>query len=49
MEDIVLTREQLYELVWKKPMIQLAKKYNISDNGLRKKCKDENSFLLTSD
>jgi len=33
MENTILTREQLYELVWKTPMIQLAKKYKISDNG----------------
>jgi len=42
MEDIILTREELYELVWRTPMIQLAKKYKISDNGLRKKCKKMN-------
>lgn len=42
MEDIILTREELYELVWSTPMIQLAKKYKISDNGLRKKCKKMN-------
>ncbi len=39
MEETILTREQLYELVWITPMIQLAKKYDISDNGLRKICK----------
>ena len=39
MENTVLTREQLYDLVWSTPMIQLAKKYKISDNGLRKICK----------
>jgi hypothetical protein len=35
----VFTREELYNLVWKTPLSQLAKKYNISDNGLRKVCK----------
>lgn len=35
----VLTREELYNLVWKTPLSQLAKKYNLSDNGLRKVCK----------
>ena len=39
MKEIILTREQLYELVWEIPMIQLAKKYNLSDNGLHKICK----------
>lgn len=42
MDKIILTREQLYDLVWSTPMIQLAKKYNISDNGLRKICKRMN-------
>lgn len=35
----VLTREELYNLVWETPLSQLAKKYNLSDNGLRKVCK----------
>lgn len=34
-----LTRKQLYELVWSKPMTQLAKEFGLSDNGLRKICK----------
>jgi len=33
------TRKELYDLVWSKPLIQLAKEYGISDNGLRKICK----------
>jgi hypothetical protein len=33
------TREELYDLVWSEPLIRLAKKYEISDNGLRKICK----------
>ena len=42
MEKIVFTREELYELVWSEPLTRLAKKYNISDNGIRKKCKKMN-------
>ena len=34
-----LTRKELYELVWSKPMTQLAKEFGLSDNGLRKICK----------
>ena len=39
MNQTQLTRKELYDLVWSKPLIQLAKIYNISDNGLRKICK----------
>jgi hypothetical protein len=35
-ESKKLTRQELYDLVWSKPMTALAKEYNISDNGLRK-------------
>jgi hypothetical protein len=35
---ISLTRKQLYDLVWSTPMTTLAKKYQISDSGLRKIC-----------
>ncbi|HXH53136.1 MAG TPA: hypothetical protein VNH53_06885 [Sphingomicrobium sp.] len=34
-----LSREKLYELVWKTPMIRLAEQFGISDVGLRKICK----------
>lgn len=33
-----LSRKQLYDLVWSKPMTQLAKEFSLSDNGLRKIC-----------
>lgn len=33
-----LSREQLYELVWEKPMQHLAKEYGISDRALAKLC-----------
>ena len=34
-----LTREELYDLVWSVPMIKLAKRFDLSDQGLAKKCK----------
>lgn len=37
--NIKLSRKELYDKVWGKPMIQLAKEFNLSDNGLRKICK----------
>jgi hypothetical protein len=33
-----ISRDKLYELVWSTPMTTLAKKYLISDSGLRKVC-----------
>lgn len=38
MNNIKITRKELYDLVWSEPMISIAKKYKISDNGLRKIC-----------
>lgn len=35
----LLSREELYELVWSEPMTTLAKRFGLSDNGLRKRCK----------
>lgn len=37
-ENQTLTRKELYDLVWSIPFTTLAKKYLISDNGLRKIC-----------
>lgn len=34
-----VSREELYELVWSEPMFTLAKRFGLSDNGLRKRCK----------
>ena len=34
-----LSREELYDLEWSKPLTTLAKEHGISDNGLRKICK----------
>ena len=42
MEKTTLSRQQLYDLVWSEPLSRLAKKYCISDNGLRKMCKSMN-------
>src|SRR5258706_2717584 len=36
---LTLSREDLYELVWSKPMADLAKDFGISDVGLAKRCK----------
>lgn len=33
-----LTRKALYELVWKKPITEIAKQYGLSDRGLGKLC-----------
>lgn len=34
----ILTRKQLYDLVWSTPLTTLSKKYGMSDNGIRKTC-----------
>ena len=34
-----LTRQEMYDLVWSKPMTQLAAEFELSDVGLRKICK----------
>lgn len=36
------TRKELYDLVWTTPMVQLAKEFGLSDNGLKKKCEKHN-------
>jgi|WetSurSiteA1Bulk_404760.scaffolds.fasta_scaffold00059_27 hypothetical protein len=42
MDQIKLTRKELYDLVWAEPLSRLAKRHKISDNGLRKICKRMN-------
>ena len=42
MEEIIFTREELYDLVWSEPLSLLAIKFNLSDNGIRKRCKKMN-------
>ena len=38
MEKIEITREQLYQRVWEKPLRQVAQEIGISDVGLKKAC-----------
>lgn len=38
-ETTKLLRLELYNQVWSKPLIRLAKEYNISDVGLAKICR----------
>ena len=39
MKKTEFTREELYEMVWTEPASKLAKKFQITDTGLRKKCR----------
>ena len=34
-----LTREQLYDMVWQKPLVALALEFGISDVAVKKRCK----------
>ena len=34
-----MTRDELYNLVWSRPMTHLAKEFGISDVAIRKHCK----------
>src|SRR5579863_5896387 len=38
-KPITLSRDDLYELVWSKPMSELAKDFGISDVALAKRCR----------
>jgi hypothetical protein len=38
MHTIIISRKELYDLVWKESMLSLSKRFNISDVGLRKMC-----------
>ena len=38
MTKIVLSRKELYDLVWSQPILTLSKKYDITGSGLRKIC-----------
>jgi hypothetical protein len=38
-KPMILSREDLYQLVWSKPMRELAKDFNISDVALAKRCR----------
>ncbi len=35
----LISREELYDLVWSEPLLTLARRFGLSDNGLRKRCK----------
>jgi hypothetical protein len=48
MREITFERKALYEEVWETPMTRLAKKYGLSDNGLRKICEALNIPLPSS-
>lgn len=37
--EILITREELFRQVWEKPMTEVAKRFGISDVGLKKACK----------
>lgn len=41
-ENFETTREELYEKVWSRPLVHLAKEFGISDVGLGKICKRHN-------
>ncbi|GEM_PF-4959883 len=38
-ETIIFEREKLYQEIWAEPVMQVAKRYGISDVGLAKICK----------
>lgn len=39
MKKTSFTRIELYNLVWEEPLTHIAKKYQITDSGIRKICK----------
>jgi hypothetical protein len=41
-EERILTRHELFDLVWSKPMQQLAREFKLSDVGMAKTCKRHN-------
>jgi len=47
-EKTEYTREELYDLVWSKPVTHIAKEYGFSDSGIRKICKKINIPLPKS-
>jgi hypothetical protein len=38
-DPLTLSREELYELVWSKPIVELAKDFGLSDVALAKRCR----------
>lgn len=41
-EEITISRQELYNLVWAKPVVQIAKEFGISDVAIAKICKKMN-------
>ena len=39
METIELTRKELYDLVWSTPLSKLTKQFALSNDGIKKICK----------
>jgi hypothetical protein len=44
MIEKTITREELYNLVWSKPVTHIAKIYGYSDSGIRKICKKNTTY-----
>ena len=42
MPSTTVTRKELYELIWSKPMTQVAKDFDVSDVWISKICKEAN-------
>lgn len=38
MKTVIFTRQELYKLVWEKPLTHIGKELGYSDNGIRKVC-----------
>jgi hypothetical protein len=38
--DLTLSREDLYELIWSKPMVEIARDLGMSDVALAKHCRE---------
>ena len=37
-----ITRQELYDLVWSKPMVKVAQEFGVSDRAVAKYCKRQN-------
>lgn len=48
MKEIKFTRKELYDIVWSEPLTEIAKKFETTDYGLRKACKNFNIPLPKS-
>jgi hypothetical protein len=43
MQSTTLTRKELYELIWSKPMTTVAKDFGVSDVWISKICKEDDT------